>query len=262
MPRQRMIKVEFFDSETLAGCSHTARLLFIGLWVMGDDYGNLKLNPHKLRLQVFPYDQMTDEHICAALCELEAAGCIKGYEVGGERYITTPNFAVYQTVKKPSNTNIPEPPKSTQEAQSTELVRNWYSTSGELVPHQYPTSTPLVTHQNALTCGYSTSTPLVPHQYPTSGAQKKEGRKEEVTLPNLRVTSSPQVDESGDGGAGAEKAAPPTAATNEEIFAWVDENYPDHIAEQLQHRANEERMEAEATPCPPEILAKMKGGAA
>ena len=41
MSRQRMVKPEFFDSESLAKCSMAARLAFIGLWVEADDFGHL-----------------------------------------------------------------------------------------------------------------------------------------------------------------------------------------------------------------------------
>ena len=49
MPRQRMVKPDFFDSGSLAECSRSARLAFIGLWVMGDDNGNVKFSVRKLK---------------------------------------------------------------------------------------------------------------------------------------------------------------------------------------------------------------------
>ena len=64
------------------------------------------------------------------------------------------------------------------------------------------------------------------------------------------------------GGAGAVKAAPHSGMITSDVFAWVDENYPDHIAEQLEHRAKEEQLKAASVPCPPDIAAKVKGGAA
>ena len=174
MPRQRMVKPEFFDSESLALCSIEARLCFIGLWVMGDDYGNQKAQLSRLQNRIFPFDSMKQDRFLGMLCELEETGCIKGYEVDGERYINVPNFASYQTVKKPSASTVPEPPEKVRKAKRTTAIRQW-GTSTPLVENQYPTSTPPVGE-------YPTSTPLVPHQYPTSSSEVKKERKKEVVV--------------------------------------------------------------------------------
>ena len=121
MSRQRMVKPEFFDSESLAGCSMAARLAFIGLWVEADDYGRLKAKPVRLKARIFPYDRMTPAKFTSILAELESVGCIKGYEVDGEQYIEVPNFNVYQTVNRPSKSNIPEPPERVQKVRKTSL---------------------------------------------------------------------------------------------------------------------------------------------
>ena len=154
MSRQRMVKPEFFDSESLAECSVAARLCFIGLWVMGDDYGNQKAQLVKLRHNIFPYDELTADEFLGLLCELESVGCIKGYEVDGDRYITVPNFCTYQTVKKPSKSNIPEPPKATLSAKRTSVIHQWRTNVSQVaqkgcseitVDHQCSTSDPLAT---------------------------------------------------------------------------------------------------------------------
>ena len=88
MPRQRMVKPDFFDSGSLAECSRSARLAFIGLWVMGDDNGNVKFSVRKLKKQIFPFDDMPDADFVSLLAELERVGCIKAYEVDGEEYVT------------------------------------------------------------------------------------------------------------------------------------------------------------------------------
>ena len=137
--RQRMVKPEFFDSESLGACSIAARLCFIGLWVIGDDYGNQKLQPSRMRMKVFPYDEMDDAAFMSLLDELEQAGCIKCYERDGERFLNIPNFAVYQTVRKPSASNIPEPQEAVKKAKRTRKLMEW-RTSTSLVRNQYATS--------------------------------------------------------------------------------------------------------------------------
>lgn len=186
MPRQRMVKPEFFDSESLAFCSIEARLVFIGLWVMGDDYGNQKAQLSRLQHRIFPYDKMPGARFLDLLCELEEVGCIKGYEVDGERYITVPNFSSYQSVRKPSATNIPEPPKSTLKAKATRVIRGW-RTGDAPVTHQCD-SDALVTHYDC-----------------TSDPQKKEGKKEVVVLQQQLPK------ENASGGAAVAGATPPAA---------------------------------------------------
>ena len=160
MPRQRMVKPDFFDSESLGMCSIAARLAFIGLWVTSDDYGNQKAQAGKLKLRIFPYDPMTEESFTALLCELEEVGCIKGYEIDGSRYINIPNFQIYQTVRKPSKTSIPEPPKATEKAKRTTVIHQWYTS-------------------DAPVASYEGSTAPLQHQYDTSDPErKKEGKKE------------------------------------------------------------------------------------
>ena len=187
MPRQRMVKPEFFDSESLALCSIEARLAFIGLWVTSDDYGNQKAQFSRLKQRIFPYDNIAVLDFHDMLCELEEVGCIKGYEVDGDRYITIPNFATYQTVRKPSKTSVPEPPKSTVKARTTNLVRKW-RTSGAPVANDCVTSDG------------------VQHQYATSDPErKKEGKKEVVVL------QQQPPKERASGGAAVEKSTPPSA---------------------------------------------------
>lgn len=125
MARQRMVKPEFFMSESLGSVSVAARLAFIGLLVNADDYGNLKAQASRLRTSIFPYDDMDDAGFKALLAELEAVGCIKGYEDGGSLYITAPNFSIYQTVNRPSKSTVPEPPEYVRSGAPTELLREW-----------------------------------------------------------------------------------------------------------------------------------------
>ena len=185
MPRQRMIKPEFFDSESLALCSMGARIAFIGLWVMGDDYGNQKAQMSRLKHRIFPYDSISQDEFIGYLCELEEVGCIKGYEIDGERYITVPNFNSYQTVRKPSSTNVPKPPKAVEKAKRTTVIHQW-RTSGAPVTYQCG-SDALVTHYDG------TSVP----------ERKKEGSKE--------VFTDFFANEYASDGADAAEAAPPSA---------------------------------------------------
>lgn len=127
MARQRMVKPEFFDSESMAKCSIAARLAYIGLWVMADDEGRLKYQPNRLKTRIFPYDKMTAKRFASLLVELEAVGSIVVYTVDGEMYLAIPHFRDYQYIKKPTKSVLPE----YQKRYSTPLVAHEYPTSGD-----------------------------------------------------------------------------------------------------------------------------------
>ena len=75
MARQRMIKPEFFSSESLADCSFAARLCFIGLWTCADDNGHIKFAPMSLRKELFGLDDVSMEEFIDMCSEFgEQAG--------------------------------------------------------------------------------------------------------------------------------------------------------------------------------------------
>ena len=199
MPRQRMIKPEFFTSDSLAELHPMARYLFIGLWVIADDSGNLKYNPRKIRLQVFPFDDISDKTIAGQLSALEGVGCIYGYEVDGERYITIPNFATYQTINRPSKTTIPCPKNVANKHQ----IRAWFD-GGKPV-------------ENIPVHG-------VLNEHSMSTHSKEVSKEGSISTYNTSFLPTGSV------GGGVEDHPPtPTKDVNKEIFDEVDEMYPDAI---------------------------------
>jgi hypothetical protein len=91
--RIRTIKPEFFVHEDLATLSFAARLLFIGLWTVADRDGRLEDRPPRLKVQLFPYD---DVPIAALLANLEQHGFIHRYVVESAGYIEIPAFLKHQ----------------------------------------------------------------------------------------------------------------------------------------------------------------------
>jgi hypothetical protein len=53
-----MIKPEFWSDEKLAALSLQARLIYIGLWNLSDDYGVVKGHPSWLKNSIYPYDDL------------------------------------------------------------------------------------------------------------------------------------------------------------------------------------------------------------
>jgi len=58
MARIRSIKPEFWSDEKLAECTLGARLLFMGMWNFADDEGRMENSPKRLKMQIFPGDDI------------------------------------------------------------------------------------------------------------------------------------------------------------------------------------------------------------
>lgn len=102
MPRIRTIKPEFWTSGQVADCSPVARLLFIGMFNFCDDHGVHPACTKRLKMQVFPADQLSYDAIQAMIDELLAAGLLYAYQVGGEDYWLVTGWAKHQKIDKPT----------------------------------------------------------------------------------------------------------------------------------------------------------------
>lgn len=105
MPRNRMIKPEFWGNEQLVECSFGARLLFIGLMNFADDNGLLQNRPKKIKMNIFPADNVDVEKFINELVNVEL---IQLYESNGHEYIWIINFTKHQRIDKP-NYDSPTP---------------------------------------------------------------------------------------------------------------------------------------------------------
>ena len=119
MSRIRSVKPEFFKSEQVVNCSIPARLLFIGLWNIVDDAGRYERRPKQIKMEVFPYDDVSEDDMRKMLDELEKNGLIAFYEVAGAKYLRvigwrsseTPVSAWAQRIDKPQPPRYPSPPE-------------------------------------------------------------------------------------------------------------------------------------------------------
>lgn len=108
MGRIRTIKPEFPQSETMGRISRDARLLFIELWTIADDYGKARASSRMLASLLFPYDSDAAELIDGWLDELEDSHCIRRYVVDGSTYLDIPNWSKHQKVDRPSASKLPD----------------------------------------------------------------------------------------------------------------------------------------------------------
>lgn len=94
MARSRNIKPGFFRNEVLAEMDFGTRLLFIGLWTLADKAGRLEDRPKKIKIEVFPAD---DVDVPSMLHALAMHGFITRYAVDSVRYIQINNFLKHQS---------------------------------------------------------------------------------------------------------------------------------------------------------------------
>lgn len=106
--RIRTIKPEFWESETLGKVSREARLLFVGLFSCCDDSGRTRGNSRLLASRLYPYDEDALRLLPGWLAELQAAKCVRVYEVEGETFLDIPNWLKHQKIDKPSPSKFPE----------------------------------------------------------------------------------------------------------------------------------------------------------
>lgn len=103
MARSRNIKPGFFSNDDLVELPFEARLLFIGLWTIADRAGRLLDRPKKIKMDVFPGDNVDVE---ACLAMLASGGFIRRYEALGVNAIQVSNWEKHQNphVKEAAST--------------------------------------------------------------------------------------------------------------------------------------------------------------
>lgn len=93
MARARNIKPGFFTNEDLVELDFATRLLFAGLWTLADREGRLEDRPKKIKIGVFPADNVDVDAMLQALHE---AKFVVRYEVNGSRYVQISNWSKHQ----------------------------------------------------------------------------------------------------------------------------------------------------------------------
>lgn len=93
MARARNIKPSFFTNEELVELPFEFRLLFIGLWTLADREGRLEDRPKRIKMAIFPADNVD---VDAGLSALQESGFILRYAATGIRVIQVLNFAKHQ----------------------------------------------------------------------------------------------------------------------------------------------------------------------
>lgn len=114
MARKRMIAPSFWTDEKTGECSMMERLLFLGLISNADDEGIGRANPKLLKSLIFPYDDLRISDFEKSLNKLASLKLIKLYQHDEQKYYTVTNFNKHQTINRPTPSELPKPPTTTE----------------------------------------------------------------------------------------------------------------------------------------------------
>lgn len=112
--RMRVIKPDFYESETIGGLSRWARLLLIGLFSYVDDNGIQLDQVVSIASELFRFELATDPAeilgaIEQGLAEIAAAGELDRYQIAGDRLLQLTRWAQFQNPSRPSKPRFPNP---------------------------------------------------------------------------------------------------------------------------------------------------------
>lgn len=123
MGRIRSIKPEFPQSETIGRLSRDARLLFLQLWTVCDDYGRCRAAAPLLAGQLYPYDEDALQNMPAWLAELEREGLVQLYVIDRSSYLAVLGWSKHQRVDNAGKAMVPAPEDARRDSPRTAASR-------------------------------------------------------------------------------------------------------------------------------------------
>jgi hypothetical protein len=158
MARARNIKPGFFTNEEMVELDFATRLLFIGLWTMADRAGRMEDRPKKIKMSLFPADNLD---IDECLNDLQRRGFIIRYSCEKNQYIQILNFTKHQNphIKEPPST-IPAPDEHGASTVQAHLIPD----SGFLIPDSGFAEDAAVVNQPSHTSTLTDEPPQTEHQ--------------------------------------------------------------------------------------------------
>jgi uncharacterized phage protein (TIGR02220 family) len=103
MARIRTIKPEFWTDTKIVNLPFEVRLFFIGLWNFCDDEGFLEFEPLRLKMLIFPNDNLEIEELITLL---QQNNLITVFANDGKKYIYIRNFLIHQKISHPTESKI------------------------------------------------------------------------------------------------------------------------------------------------------------
>jgi hypothetical protein len=119
MARIRYLKPDFFKDEDLAEHPYWIRLLFAGLWNIADKEGRLEDRIKRIKVDLFPYDNVDIEKGLQELSKPKNGSkkpFIQRYDIDGDKYIQIVNWHKHQKPHGTERDSIipPAPPLNTK----------------------------------------------------------------------------------------------------------------------------------------------------
>lgn len=161
MARARNIKPGFFRNELLVEMDFGTRLFFIGLWTLADKAGRLEDRPKKIKIELFPAD---DVDVPCMLHALAMHGFITRYAVKGVPFIQINNFLKHQSPHhKEVESELPGPDQADKEEEKNTEESEFSACTGQAQSMHEPSTDDEQPKESA-------SSPLIPDSLiPDSG---------------------------------------------------------------------------------------------
>lgn len=112
MARIRFIKPDYFKDEDIAALPYEVRLLYIGLWTLADKEGRLEDRPKRIKVELFPYDNIDVEKCLEILSKRKTTSnkpFINRYAVKDLRYIEILSWNKHQNTHKTEKESLIPP---------------------------------------------------------------------------------------------------------------------------------------------------------
>ena len=124
MARIRTVKPEIWTDEKFVELSPFARLFFIGLFNFADDEGRMEFSEKRLKMQIFPADNLEVAPICA---ELRRIALINIYSFENKEFLQISGFEKHQKIDKRRPSKYPPAPDCGEKS----LGREWKGREGK-----------------------------------------------------------------------------------------------------------------------------------
>jgi len=178
--RARSIKPGFFQNEDLIELPFEYRLLFAGLWAMADREGRLEDRPKKIKLNIFPGDNVDCD---AGLTALHERGFVRRYTQDGKRFIQVLNWSKHQRPhSKEAPSTIPAPdehlPRSVPAPTKAEPSTNLGSGEHALTPSSLTPDSGLLTADSSSLRSHGPAKPARARKAESEPAEFVEIRRE------------------------------------------------------------------------------------
>jgi hypothetical protein len=107
--RIRSIKPEILEDDVTANLSHLEWRLFVSVWLLADDYGNLRGEPSYIRGAALWAARHDRDDVANALMTLVREGLLVCYRVRGQIYLHIRGWSKHQKVDKAGKPRMPGP---------------------------------------------------------------------------------------------------------------------------------------------------------